>query len=101
MKKTTKTIQLGLRIDTQLLEKIEKLADIERIDKMSWIRRALATFVNGEEKGAIDEAVEDYINLRCDDEELKKVASFNKIPEDIQNARKEVVIKLKNEAKLK
>ena len=101
VKKTNKTVQLGLRIDTQLLEKIEKLADIERIDKMSWIRRALATFVNGEEKGAIDEAVEDYINLRCDEDELKRVASFDKIPDDIQNARKEVIIKLKNEAKMK
>ena len=100
-KKTNKTIQLGLRIDTQLLEKIEKLADIERIDKMSWIRRALSTFVNEEEKAVIDEAVEDYVNLRCDEEELKRVASFDKIPEDIQNARKEVIIKLKNEAKMK
>jgi len=76
-----------LRIDIQLLEKIEKLADVEGIDKMSWIRRALATFVNGEEKGACDEAVEDYIHLRIDEKTLLEYAHFDKIPEDIKKAR--------------
>lgn len=96
-----RTIQLGLRVDLDLLKKIEKMAQHENIDKMSWIRRALATFLKGEEQEAITMAVEDYINLRIDESELKRMANFNKIPEDIQNARKEVLIKIKSEALVK
>lgn len=90
-----KTIQLGLRIDKDLLDKIEKMASHENIDKMSWIRRALATFLKGEEEEAISMAVEDYINLRIDEKKLKKITSFNKIPKDIEEARKEVLNKIK------
>lgn len=96
-----KTIQLGLRIDIDLLRKIEKMAQYENIDKMSWIRRALATFLKGEEQEAITMAVEDYINLRVDEQELKKITSFTKIPEDIQSARKEIINITKKEAKQK
>lgn len=95
-----KTIQLGLRIDVDLLKKIEKMAKYESIDKMSWIRRALASFLKGEEIEARTEAIEDYIQLRIDENKLKKIASFNKIPADIQKARKQVLIKIKEEARL-
>ena len=93
-----KTVQLGLRIDVDLLRKIEKMAQHESIDKMSWIRRALASFLKGEEEEAITMAAEDYISLRIDENEFKKISSFNKIPEDIQTARKAVLIKIKEEA---
>ena len=93
-----KTVQLGLRIDVDLLKKIEKMSQHESIDKMSWIRRALASFLKGEEEDAITTAAEDYISLRIDENELKKISSFNKIPEDIQNARKAVLNKIKEEA---
>ncbi len=96
-----KTIQLGLRIDVDLLKKIEKMAQHESIDKMSWIRRALASFLKGEEEAAVTMAVEDYINLRIDETELRKITSFSKIPEDIQAARKEVLAKIKEEARKK
>jgi len=96
-----KTVQLGLRIDVDLLKKIDKMAQYESIDKMSWIRRALATFVKGEEIEARSEAIEDYIHLRIDESELKKITSFTKISEDIQNARKEVLNMIKEEAKTK
>jgi len=95
-KKTGKTIQLGLRVDIQLLDRIKKLANVDKIDKMSWIRQSLSTFISNEEKKVIDEIIENYINLRCDENELKRVASFNKIPKDIQNARRDVVLKMKN-----
>jgi len=93
-----KTVQLGLRIDVDLLKKIEKMAQHESIDKMSWIRRALATFLKGEEEEAVTVAVENYINLRIDETELKKIAFFSKVPEDIQSARKEVLNKIKKVA---
>ncbi|MFH1638076.1 MAG: hypothetical protein ABIB71_06640 [Candidatus Woesearchaeota archaeon] len=96
----SKTTQLGLRIDTELLKKIEKMARHESIDKMSWIRRALATFVNGEEKGAIDEAIENYMALRIDEGSLKQATGLKKVPKDMQEARKEVLSKIKLGVKL-
>jgi len=93
-----KTIQLGLRIDEELLKKIEKMAQYENIDKMSWIRRALATFLKGEEIEAKTEAIEDYINLRIDEKELENITGMNKIPKDLQEARKKVLDTIKQEA---
>jgi len=94
-----KTIQLGLRIDEELLEKIEKMAQYENIDKMSWIRRALATFLKGEEIEAKTEAIEDYINLRMDEKDLKNITGMKEVPKDIQEARNDVLSKIKQEAK--
>ena len=94
-----KTIQLGLRIDEELLEKIDKMAQYENIDKMSWIRRALATFLKGEEIEAKTEAIEDYINLRIDEKDLKNITSMKEVSKDIQEARKEVLNRIKQEAK--
>ena len=94
-----KTIQLGLRIDEELLEKIEKMAKYENIDKMSWIRRALATFLKGEEIEAKTEAIEDYINLRVDEKDLKNIAGMKEVSKDIQEARKEVLNRIKQEAR--
>ena len=83
-----KTVQLGLRIEQDLLERIEFLAENEGVDKMAWIRRALADFVGEEEDGIADAAIEDFIKLRIDEEELLKHVDFEKIPKDIQEARK-------------
>ena len=94
-----KTVQLGLRIDEEVLKNIEKMAQHENIDKMSWIRRALSTFLKGEELEAKSSAVEDYIQLRIDETELKRITNFTKIPADIQAARKDVLIRIKEERK--
>lgn len=96
-----KTIQIGLRLDVELLKKIEKMAQHESIDKMSWIRRALSAFLKGEELEAVSSAVEDYIQLRIDDAELKRIANFTKIPADIQEARKDILTRIKEETKTK
>lgn len=94
-----KTIQIGLRLDKELLDKISKLSEHEGIDKMAWIRRALANFVNDEEDGMSDAAIEDYINLRIDEKEMKDYTGFKKIPKDIQEARKKVLSKIVGENK--
>lgn len=89
-----KTTQIGLRLDKELLDKISKLSEHEGIDRMAWIRRALANFVSDEEDGMSDAAIEDYINLRIDEKELKDYTGFKKIPEDIKEARKKVLNKM-------
>jgi len=93
-----KTIQLGLRIDVDLLNEIESLAQSEGVDKMSWIKRALANYVNEEKDSMSREAVKDYIKLVIDEEDLKEFTNFSKIPKDIEEARKETLNKIKKEA---
>lgn len=95
--KERKTIQIGLRIDLDLLRDIEYLARSEGVDKMSWIRRALADFVNEEKDAMSEEAVKDYIRLVIDEEDLKKFTNFSKIPLDIKEARQEILSKIKKE----
>lgn len=64
------------------------MVQYENIDKMFWIRSALATFLKGEEIEAKTEAIEDYINLRIDEKELNNIARMKEISKDIQDARK-------------
>lgn len=87
-----KTIQLGIRVEKELIDRIEELAKNEGIDRNIWIKRALANFVTEEEDGMADAAIEDYIHLRIDEKLLLKYIDFDEIPEDIKSARK---IKLK------
>ena len=94
-----KTIQIGLRLDKELLDKISKLSEREGIDRMAWIRRALAIFVNDEEDGMTDAAIEDYINLRIDEKDLRDYTGFKRIPKDIQEARKRVLSKMVDKKK--
>ena len=98
VKEEKKTIQLGLRIDKSLLKEIEYLSESEGVDKMSWIKRALADFVNEEKDSMSKEAVKDYIGLVIDENDLKKFTEFSKIPKDIEEARKEVLNKIKKGA---
>lgn len=91
-----KTTQIGLRIDEDILKRIKTMSEHEGIDKMSWIRRALATFLAGEEMAKKDEAIEDFIHLRIDEKELKDVLNNKKIAKDIIKAREETLQTVKN-----
>ena len=82
-----KTIQLGIIIEKDLVNRIEDLAKNECIDRNLWIKRALATFVADEESGMTDEAIEDFIHLRIDEKTLLEYADFDKVPKDILKAR--------------
>ncbi|MEM4397615.1 MAG: hypothetical protein QW757_03260 [Candidatus Woesearchaeota archaeon] len=95
MKKTT---QIGLRIDIELMNRIEKIARYENIDKMSWIRRGLAILLKQDEDQLKQEAIGRYINLTIDEKELKQLLGVNEISEDIKNARKEVLSRMKESA---
>ncbi|MBU0471628.1 MAG: hypothetical protein KKF65_03320 [Nanoarchaeota archaeon] len=94
----SETIQLGLRIEKELVDRIEELAKNEGIDRNIWIKRALATFVQDEESGMADEAIEDYIHLRIDEKMLLDFADFKEVPKDIKRAR-EAILKRITEAK--
>ncbi|MFH0876064.1 MAG: hypothetical protein V1859_09070 [archaeon] len=99
MKKKANTIQIGLRIEKSLLERIEKMAEFEQIDKMSWIRRALVTFLKGEEQEEVHTCLEDYINLRIEEKTLLEKTGFKKVPNDIAKARADIVNNILTERK--
>lgn len=84
-----KTVQVGLRIEKDLLKRIEALAEIEAIDKMSFIKQALASFVQDAEDETQQSLIRDYIKLIIDEKELKRLAKLEEIPSDIKEARKE------------
>ncbi|OGJ22245.1 hypothetical protein A3K73_05925 [Candidatus Pacearchaeota archaeon RBG_13_36_9] len=91
MEKEQKTIQLGLRIEKEQLEKIEALAGFEKIDKMAWIRRAIADSIGDVEDQMEDAAIEDYIWARIDEKRLKEATRMNSIPEDLKKAREDTL----------
>ncbi|MBN2395542.1 MAG: hypothetical protein JXC36_03645 [Candidatus Atribacteria bacterium] len=91
MKKESPTVQLGLRIEKSLLKQIEFFADANKVDKMSLIRQAIASYVDEMEDAFQDQAIEDYISGRIDEKELKEDTDMKTIPADIQEARKETL----------
>lgn len=95
------TIQLGLRIDSDLLKEIEYLAQSEGVDKMAWIKRALAVSVDDEKTNMNKQAVKDYIGLVIDEKDFKELTGFSKIPLDIDEARKDVLKNIKKEVQEK
>ena len=89
-----KTVQLGIRIEEGLVRRIEELAKGEGIDRNMWIKRALEEFVDKEEEGMIDQAIESYIQLRIDKDELLRWTNMKKVPKDIDKAREGVLKKI-------
>ena len=90
-----KTVQLGLRIDEDLNREIEELSTNEGVDKMAWIRRALACFAADERDGIVKGAIEDYIYLVIDEKQLLETTGFSKVPKDISDARQYAIDKIK------
>ena len=82
-----KTAQVGLRIKKSLLKKIEEMSNEEGVDKMDYIKRAIAIFVGDHKNDIAEEAIKDYINLTIDEKILLEYVEFKKIPRDIKEAR--------------
>jgi len=83
--------QISLRLNQELLEHIQDLADYEGIKRMDFIRKALTNFVYDFYDILDKEAIKDYINLRIDDDELKEFTGIVEIPEDIKEERRRVL----------
>jgi len=88
----TGTTQINVRLDVQLLHDIDELAGFEKVDRMSWIRRALAREVMQADEERENSIIEDYLNFRIDDGEFEDDMGF-KPPKELQEARKETMKK--------
>ena len=95
---TADTLQIGLRIEKEILDKVEKYSKEQGIDKMTFIRTAIANYIDDIEQDFEDFAVEDFVNLRIGEKELKNMTAMRDIPNDLQEARKDVLNKIKNKA---
>ena len=82
------TVQLGMRLDNELMEQIQRLAEWEEIDKNSWIKRAISSAVQDSTDEMTDQVIEDYIKSRIDKTEFLKYMDDKNVPKDIQYARK-------------
>ncbi|MFH1133252.1 MAG: hypothetical protein V1735_02080 [Nanoarchaeota archaeon] len=98
-KKKPKTIQIGLRVDLELLRDIEELAEDEGVDKMSWIRRALALAVIEEKEEMSQMARKDFVCLKIDEKDLLEITESTKVPEDLKRAREEYLKKISSAGK--
>lgn len=91
MKKESPTIQIGLRIEKDLLKSIEFIAEANKVDKMSIIRQAITLYVDDMETDIEDGAIEDYIAGRIDEVELKRDTGMKEVPEDLKSTRNETL----------
>jgi len=91
MKKEPKSTQIGLRIDNDVLNKIEELAEFDKVDKMTWIRQAIADRIDEIEEEMNDVTIEDFIHARISEEELKKEMKWKQVPQDLLEARAEIL----------
>lgn len=85
------TTQIGLRIDNDVLSTIEEIAEFDKIDKMTWIRQAIADRIDDVEEEMDDGAIENYIHARISEEELKEEMNWKKVPADLKQARAEAI----------
>jgi predicted DNA-binding protein len=86
MKKRDKLI--GVRLDPDTYEELEFFSGEKKSTKMEFIRLAIESYLEEARNAFEDEAIQDFINLRIDEEEYLKFTEKKKVPRDIQEARK-------------
>ncbi|PIN76521.1 hypothetical protein COV22_00285 [Candidatus Woesearchaeota archaeon CG10_big_fil_rev_8_21_14_0_10_47_5] len=82
-----KSTPVSIRIPNDILKELDSMAETENIDRISWIRRAIIMSIEHLSEAEIDGAIEDYICLRIDEEELKEITGMKKISDDLKKAR--------------
>jgi predicted DNA-binding protein len=94
--KTGTTVVHSIRLDKTQLRDIERISKITGMDKAELFRDAIDDYIENFDSETIDIANNDYINLRINEERYLMITGFEKVAEDIKEARKE---KLKKAAK--
>ena len=74
----SKSIQLGLRLDNDMLEEIQRLSVWEGIDKITWIKRTISDKIRDKMGEMADEIKEDYIKSRMDDQAYLELMHLKK-----------------------
>jgi predicted DNA-binding protein len=83
-----KTIQLGVRVDKDLMNRLDFFAKQQNVDKMDYVRQAISLFVAEMEKGYEEELIEEYVSARIGEKEFKELMRINSIDLDLKKIRK-------------
>jgi predicted DNA-binding protein len=86
---------VSLRLDKETFEDLERLSKTVKEDKTALIRDAIQDFLIAEEQQLQDYYIEDYVNARMDEKEFKQRMDIKEIANDLQQARKEIINKIK------
>ena len=86
-KQSKSSLQLGIRLDNDLMQQIQKLAEWQEIDRNSWIKQAIASAVQDDLDVMMDQITENYIKSRIDETEYLEYTKRENIPVDVKEAR--------------
>ncbi|MBU1102983.1 MAG: ribbon-helix-helix protein, CopG family [Nanoarchaeota archaeon] len=92
---------VGIYLENEMLKRLIEIAKEQGIDKSAVIKQAIQEFIDNIDDKMDKYFIEDYINLKITENELKERFEWKEIPKDIQEARKEILSKIKQEAKVK
>lgn len=85
-----KSITVSFRLPQELVEDIDFLREALNLDRGTFVKNALSSFVDDSLEAYKKEAISDYVNLIIDEDELKgflEKSKKYKIPKDIKEAR--------------
>jgi len=87
MKKESKTTQIELILDNDVLSTVEEISEFDKVDRMTWIRQAIDNRIDEIEEEMDDMAIDNYIHSRISEEELKEEMDWKTVPPDLKKAR--------------
>ena len=97
--KPQKSTVFSFRLPNNLLKKIDKMAEVEQIDRASWIKRAMVIAIEELEDSAVEGAIEDFIAGKMSEKEFIGETSYEEVPEDIKEARKNYIAHIEDRLK--
>lgn len=84
-----KDIILNVRLDADLDVRLNDFVNSTNIDKRTWVRQAIISFLDEMDDEMEDKAIEDYICARITSDEFKSYLNYREIPADLEQKRKE------------
>lgn len=90
---------VGIYLENEMLKRLIEIAKEQGIDKSAVIKQAIQEFIDNIDDKMDKYFIEDYIHLKITENELKERFEWKEIPKDIQEARKEILNRIKKEAK--
>jgi predicted DNA-binding protein len=95
--KKIKSVAVSFRLPVDIVEDIDFLRESQGVDRGTFVKNALACFVEEAFDEFKKQAIKDYVKGIIDDSELREYLEKKKdykIPQDIQEARKDNLNKL-------
>lgn len=90
---------VGIYLENEMLKRLIEIAKEQGIDKSAVIKQAIQEFIDNIDDEMDGYFIKDYINLKITENQLKERFEWKEIPKDIQEARKEVLNRIKKEEK--